>query len=247
MVFEIEEKTMKVKKVLVALSAFLVIQSQALQASGIPTVDAAAIAQMVLELQELQKAYQMYTQQLDSLKSTYNNFTGSRGLGMLNYDSQLRQFMPDNFQSQMQSVLQNGVSAMSSKAKDIYTSMKLGEYCDSLGESQRTLCQKEQASFAEYQANILMAKDRALQRLSTIETLMNEINHATDMKSISDLQARIDSEVASLKAAEYVSRTQQAAMERQMQKAMQIEAQKEIANSMATPSDDRFAELLRWK
>ena len=72
---------MKYKKIILAvmLSAGVCSGTSAL-ASGIPTVDAAAIAQMVQQLTQMQQMYSNMVQQYNTAVNTLQNFTGTRGL-----------------------------------------------------------------------------------------------------------------------------------------------------------------------
>ena len=89
------------KKILASLFVFSLLNiPETASASGIPTVDASAIAQAVLSLEQLKNTYAQIVQQYNQAVSTYQNFTGNRGLGMIFYNPELRQFLPNNFSSQ---------------------------------------------------------------------------------------------------------------------------------------------------
>ncbi len=79
---------MKYKKLLLAAVLSAGLTSGAF-ASGIPTVDAAAIAQMVQQLTQLQQMYSQLQAQYNTAVSQLNAITGNRGLGMIHYDSKL--------------------------------------------------------------------------------------------------------------------------------------------------------------
>lgn len=86
---------MKYKKIVlaIALSAGMYSGTSAL-ASGIPTVDAAAIAQMVQQLTQMQQMYSNMVQQYNTAVNTLQNFTGTRGLGLVDYNLNLRSLVP---------------------------------------------------------------------------------------------------------------------------------------------------------
>lgn len=198
-------KSIKVKKFLLLLASTLMIQSGTVNASGIPTVDVAAIAQMVQQLMQLQQMYSQLQQQYNTAVNTLNNFTGSRGLGMIQYDLNLRQFIPSNYRSVLASIATSGKGALSDKGRQLYDSLNLQANCvDKKGEA-LAICEKRQANFAQTQAFLQEAEEKVQQRLTKVEGLMQEINNTTDAKAIADLQARIQAETALLDVSKQVA------------------------------------------
>lgn len=112
-------------KILSVLFAGLITAASPTYASGIPVVDASAIAQMVQQLTQLQQMYSQLQAQYNTAVNTLNNFTGTRGLGMFGYNTALRQFLPSNFESQMRNVLNGGVSQLTGAARTIYDNLNL--------------------------------------------------------------------------------------------------------------------------
>lgn len=113
-------------KILSVLFAGLITAASPTYASGIPVVDASAIAQAVQQLTQLQQMYSQLQAQYNTAVNTLNNFTGTRGLGMFGYNTALRQFLPSNFESQMRNVLNGGVSQLTGAARTIYDNLNLG-------------------------------------------------------------------------------------------------------------------------
>ena len=68
-------------KILSVLFAGLITAASPTHASGIPVVDASAIAQAVQQLTQLQQMYSQLQAQYNTAVNTLNNFTGTRGLG----------------------------------------------------------------------------------------------------------------------------------------------------------------------
>ena len=93
------------------LSAGLCSGTSAL-ASGIPTVDAAAIAQMVQQLTQMQQMYSNMVQQYNTAVNTLQNFTGTRGLGLVDYNLNLRSLIPTSARSRLNGIM-NGTSSLS--------------------------------------------------------------------------------------------------------------------------------------
>lgn len=193
-------------------------------APGIPVVDPTAIAQMVQQLTQLQQMYTQLQAQYNTAVSTLNNFTGTRGLGMFGYDTALRQFLPSNFESQMRNVLNGGVSQLTAPARTIYENLKLGERCANLSGEDRNLCEKEGASFAQYQALANEGKKAVDQRLQNIENLMKQIDSATDAKAIADLSARIQAEKVAFEASQLSAQMQMASQKALNEKMLQEQA-----------------------
>ena len=187
-------------KILSVLFAGLITAASPTYASGIPVVDASAIAQMVQQLTQLQQMYSQLQAQYNTAVNTLNNFTGTRGLGMFGYNTALRQFLPSNFESQMRNVLNGGVSQLTGAARTIYDNLNLGARCATLNGEDKAFCEKQGASFAQYQAFADEGKKAVDQRLQNIENLMKQIDSATDAKAIADLSARIQAEKVAFEA-----------------------------------------------
>lgn len=168
--------------------------------AGIPVVDAAAIAQMVQQLAQAQQTYQQITNQLNQAKQTYANFTGSRGMGVLYWNSSLRQMLPADYTQELNAVLSSGKAGLSGEALKYYNSMNLDRNCDSLLGARLSACQKEQAGNALMTTKFAQAQKRVEERSVSIQNLMGRINTAQDAKAIADYQARIQTETAALSA-----------------------------------------------
>lgn len=238
---------MKLKRGLVVLGAALMIQAGGLQASGIPTVDAAAIAQMVQQLMQLQQMYAQLQQQYQTAVNTLNNFTGSRGLGMLYYDLNLRQFIPSNYRSVMANIVSMGKGGLTEKGREVYESMNLQVNCaDKKGEALAS-CEKKQANFAQTQAFLKEAEEKVQQRQNNVESLLQEINNTTDAKAIADLQARIQAETALLDVSKQVAAYQRDQLYGQAMKQDHQIQQETHRKRWRGLSEAEIAEQLTWK
>ena len=195
-------------------------------ASGIPVVDAAAIAQVVLQLEQLKKEYDMITNHYNQSVSIYSNFTGSRGLGMIHYDPSLRSLIPANVRVGIRQAMRLGKSALSGEALKIFEEGGFGEICDGLTGSGQELCLKEQSGKAQYQAYLQESQKLAQSRLENIESLMQQINTAEDAKAISDLSARIQAEQTALEATKLHASLQLQELERMQAQIMAMEREK---------------------
>lgn len=205
---------MKYKKIVlaIALSAGMYFGTSAL-ASGIPTVDAAAIAQMVQQLTQMQQMYSNM-EQYNTAVNTLQNFTGTRGLGLVDYNLNLRSLIPTSARSRLNGIM-NGTSSLSSLGRDIFNRLKLGDACSNLDGEVKQNCLKAREFEAEQQAVLEEAANTANQRLQNIESLMSRINTATDAKSIADLSARIQAEQVALQSSQLAAQFQQTQMNKQ--------------------------------
>ena len=112
-------------------------------ASGIPTVDVSAITQAVLQLQQLQQAYQTQLQQYNTAVNQLKNFTGNRGFGTLKYDLNLRNLIPQDVQSRLNSIL-SGTGTLSNLGKQFFEKFELGRACEQLEGEPKEYCLRSQ-------------------------------------------------------------------------------------------------------
>ena len=211
-------------KILSVLFAGLLTTQAYAAAPGLPVVDPTAIAQMVQQLTQLQQMYSQLQAQYNTAVNTLNNFTGTRGLGMFGYNTALRQFLPSNFESQMRNVLNGGVSQLTGAARAIYDNLNLGARCATLNGEDKAFCEKQGASFAQYQAFADEGKKAVDQRLQNIENLMKQIDSATDAKAIADLNARIQAEKVAFEASQLSAQMQLASQKALNEKMLQEQA-----------------------
>ncbi|ANN73226.1 type IV secretion system protein [Bordetella bronchialis] len=161
------------------------------QATGIPTVDAANLAQnMVNHLEDIAK----YTEQIAVLKDQLENaqkrfaaITGTRNLGQILNDPSIRNALP----SDVQSILRSGDNSLGSleySTKRITSEEQLtGNYTvDS-----KAIAQRAENLAVRTKALLESAQSGTTARLQQLDDLQGQINLATDPKAISDLQARL--------------------------------------------------------
>lgn len=186
---------------------------QTAAASGIPTVDAAAIAQMVQQLTQLQQMYSQLQAQYNTAVSQLNNFTGTRMLGTIHYDTNLRNLIPLDARQRLNAVMNGG--ALSDLGKQIFDRLGLGESCEQFEGEVKQQCLRTQNFKAEQQAVLEEGQTRVNERLENVEALMGRINSATDAKAIADLQARIQVEQVALESSKLAAEFQQAQFSKQ--------------------------------
>lgn len=157
------------------------------QAGGMPVFDAAALAEAASQMQQM-------VMQLEQLKETYRSMNGGRNMGSLINDPQLRRYLPDDYQT----ILNSGYGN-SQVIRD--TARVYGINQTTLGAGTDT-ARAFEASAMQASLNRATSEEayrRASVRFNDLQVLLNEIDSASDPKSIADLQARIQVEDVMLK------------------------------------------------
>lgn len=229
---------------LILISAF----AFSVRASGIPVVDGAALElaqqHQLQNFAQMIKDYEQMVLQYQQAVSTYKNFTGTRGFGLAFYDMNLRQFLPANFESQIRSAVSGGFNSLTAEAKTLYENWHLGEACINLPEKDKTICEKEQAGYAEFNAMLQKGRETAAQRLARMENLISQIQNATDAKAIADLSAQIQSEKSAFDASREIAASQikeaEAMRELQSRNLAQIEHQNAFRRHSAAEISERL-------
>lgn len=190
---------MKLKALALALSLTLAIGTPvAVQASGIPVVDVAAIAeairqyqQMVEQLKTMQTQLQTAKDQLSQAQQLYSSMTGDRGMQNV-MSGENRNVIPSNWQETL--------AQMNGLAQDIKANASRVDAAtlDRLAPRLRDAHSEWMTSAASQQAAAGQSYDNASQRFGRLQSLMDAIPTATDAKAIADLQARIQVEQAML-------------------------------------------------
>lgn len=192
--------TNRIKKVFAAiLVAGSVIISPAAHA-GIPVLDAANLAQAIMEVMSWAEQYGQMVEEIEQLNQQYNqavqqynSLTGSRGLGDILNNQALQGVVPTNLTSTYNAINSGGYSGLTSAAKSLRDASKIYNCEDRTGDAQ-VACQATLNQNSQTQANLQNALDLVQQRTSQIQSLQSQINSTSDPKAIAELQARIQSE-----------------------------------------------------
>jgi len=219
---------MKKMAVAIACTAALAAGSASAQ---IPTTDLAAITEQANQhMEEIGKwAEQLtsMTNQLTQMKQQYEAVTGSRNLGDIFNNPELRNYLPQEWQAVYDSVNSGGYGGLSNRGQQIYNQNKIYDACQSIiDQDSRTSCEAMAVRPSQDKANALTAFDAAKSRLNQINQLMGQINGTTDPKAIGELQARIASEQAMI--ANSQTEMQLYAMVAEAEAKMQEQRQREI-------------------
>ncbi len=171
-------------------------------ASGVPVIDAANLEQSLLNYAQLLLQVETLAKQLSEQQAIYANFTGTRGMGLLEWQTTVRSLIPSDAADVLKAVMTsgNGKSALSGDALSLWEELGVEERCSRLSDAQKTLCLREGALQAVAITNCRTAEDRIEKRSKSIESLMEAINRTTDAKESADLSARLQAETAALEA-----------------------------------------------
>ena len=214
-------------------------------ASGVPTVDVAAIAQATQTLMQLKEQYDLLNNQYAQMQREYQSITGTRNLGMIFHNPAIQHLMTGEASKSLLSVFENGKRALSGEALEIYNKRGLDRECQNMSRDARLSCEVGMAATAAYQAHLQSTARVAKQRMDTVNSLMRQIDLATDQKSIQDLQARIQAEQVQLRLAEAEAYAYQTELRHLMKSEEELRVQRQMQSVYAPVSRERIRELLK--
>lgn len=185
------------KKSFVACAVALLLPQTSF-AEGIPTVDAAAIGQMVNQIIEMQKQYQMLTdqyekmkQQYDQLKEMTSKLEGITDIADLVRNADKVQQIPKFYED----LTTFSTEVMETGAKAIYELRGYSKKCEGLSPELKEICEQENAYEASREHQVVENIKKIKDRMGNLDTLMDEIKNCQTAKEIQDLQARIQAEM----------------------------------------------------
>jgi len=213
----------KIRSGTIVAALFLSVQS--VYASGIPTLDAASIVQLQMQLTQLQEQVTTAKSQLDEARRMYDSVTGIRGLGDVLRNPELRKYLPEDMLKIYDAASQGGLEGIQGGIDAILRSELFDANIETAA-AQGQVIERERKAAATAKAQGQKAYEGAQKRLEQIEGLMNEISKTQDQKAIDELQARIAGEQASIQ-----NEVQKIALVQQLHEAEQrlIEIQKDEA------------------
>lgn len=218
----------------------------------IPVTDSASIAksveQQIETMAKWKTQYDQMVSQIDQLKQQYAAVTGTRGMGHLFNDPQLRDYLPQDWQGVYDAVKSGGYAGLSGRAESVYSQNKAYDTCAGFADSQeRTHCEARAVKGAQDKAFALDAYDAAKSRLRQIDRLMAQINKTQDPKAIAELQGRIAAEQAMIQNEQTKLQMYQmvAAAEDRLQQQRQREISARIVDKRSYPSLQVFNPLAR--
>ena len=159
-------------------------------AMAMPVFDAATFAQAVKQVQAWKQQYDQMTLQIKQLKDQHTAITGSRGLGNIMDNPQLRSLVPADAAQVFDALRTSGATVMTSEAIGIRSASKVYD-CENRSGGDKNTCKAFLNNSAQAQAYQQSAMIRLNQRVDQINGLQGQINSTSDPKSIAELTARL--------------------------------------------------------
>jgi len=163
----------------------------------IPVTDIGAIAQLLVQVQQLDQQIQTIQNQLTQARQEYASITGARGMQNL-LSGTNRNYLPSTW-AQMQSTLNGATGTYGALSMNIQTLMAgntvlSATNLSAMSPAERNAIQAQRQSAALSQAVSQQALATTSSRFASLQQLINAIPTATDQKGILELQARIGAE-----------------------------------------------------
>jgi type IV secretion system protein VirB5 len=178
--------------VLLVLGAF-----SPLSHAQIPVTDVGAIAQLLIQVQQLTQQLQTIQNQLTQARMEYQSITGPRGMQNL-LSGTNRNYLPLTW-SQMQSTANGSGGAYGALSTSIQiltatNAILSPSAMNTMSPAERNAIQAQRQSAALQQAVSQQALSTTSNRFTSLQQLIGAIPSATDQKGILELQARIGAE-----------------------------------------------------
>jgi type IV secretion system protein VirB5 len=159
------------------------------KAGGIPVIDVANLAENILQIVELYLQYEKLVEQYVKACEQYDSLNGIRGMADLVNNPELRQYLPEDYQT----ILDGGYGNWES-IRDAYKKLKIEDTPIGTDTDTAKAYEETTKQAAVNRATAEDAYSKASQRFTDIQTLLDKVNDAPDAKDIADLQARIQAE-----------------------------------------------------
>ena len=197
---------MKAKRVVlsVLLAGAVAIGAPA-QATGIPVIDIANLAQDLQQFMQLTAQLQQLEQQLAQAQQQYNSITGSRGMGGLfnsGSEQQMRMYAPASWQQSLQVLQQGGLPG---SAADVQRASQAFAMTQGITQTGAQVFPGNPGNAQAYTASTgataaaaglsQAAYDQTQARMQRVQQYLSQINSTPDLKASIDLNARLLAEV----------------------------------------------------
>ena len=183
-----------------AISASL-LTSSSVYASGIPTIDLAAIAKMAEQIVEMKKSYDMLKAQFEQAVEMTKKLEGISGVGDFIRSDIFKEIFPE-VSEVIEAIDDFSYENMPQGAKDIFEDRGYHNACPPKGYPTYVQCRKDYALLATAQYMYQEAAINAQNRGQALDKLMDKISESKTMKEIADLQARIQGELGMIQLAQ---------------------------------------------
>ncbi len=185
------------KRVILSTITAMSLASVAPYTAAMPVFDPAVFAQAVLQVQAWKTQLEQMTNQLKQLEETKAAVTGSRGLGDILNNPEIRQVVPAEPAQSFDAVRTAGAAGLSTQAATIRQASKIYD-CENRTGVDLSTCMAFLNNGAQTAALHQNAMVRLNQRVDQINSLQGRINSTNDPKAISELTARLIAESAQI-------------------------------------------------
>jgi type IV secretion system protein VirB5 len=182
-------------KKLIATAALAVAGASA--HAQIPVIDPAAIARMVEQIGHALTMIENQIAQIEQARAQYLSTTGTRGLGGLQRNPALNNYVPFDAPAQLDGVAANGYAALTAPAKAMRDADMVWN-CQGMAGAALQQCQATLAQPYQNKALLRQAIATATGRIGQISRLIDAINNTDDQAAKLELNARIEGEQALL-------------------------------------------------
>ncbi len=161
--------------------------------AGIPVIDAAALIMHGEQIAAWALQYQQMYTQYQQMQQQYTSLNGARGMASLVNNPALRQYLPADYQTILNSGYANSAQIRAGAKVFGIENTTLSPGSDT--------AKAFEASANQAALNRATAEDaykKASDRFADIQVLLDKVNAAPEAKDIADLQARIQAEQAML-------------------------------------------------
>ena len=152
-------------------------------AQGIPVIDVSSIAQAIQQLQQMQQQFE----QLKQTHASFNKLTSMGDIASVLNRPEIRRALPNDYAAAQAALLGEGAEAHKS-GDGIYVSPASDYYNAQINKQRDGIAGQKSVGQQLY--------DAASKRIDGIDLLRKQIGQSEDPKSIADLQARIQTEIA---------------------------------------------------
>ena len=152
-------------------------------AQGIPVIDVSSIAQAIQQLQQLQQQFE----QLKQTHASFNKLTSMGDIASVLNRPEIRRALPNDYAAAQAALLGEGAEAHKS-GDGIYVSPASDYYNAQINKQRDGIAGQKSVGQQLY--------DAASKRIDGIDVLRKQIGQSEDPKTIADLQARIQTEIA---------------------------------------------------
>jgi type IV secretion system protein VirB5 len=152
-------------------------------AQGIPVIDVSSIAQAILQLQQMQHQFE----QMKQTHMSFNKLTSMGDIATILNRPEIRRALPNDFAAAQAALL--GQDADGLKSTD-------GIFVNPASDYYNAQINRQRSGIAGQKSVGQRLYDAASKRIDGVEALRKQIGQSEDPKTIADLQARIQTEIA---------------------------------------------------